>query len=89
MRRLMETPSTSQKRKYDAYEEPRSGSTVDTEDEIGQRDGWSGSEYERTPTKRLKSSGTFDQTGKRKENIGEAELRGKLEGRTNIKRRRV
>jgi hypothetical protein len=65
MRRLAETPSTSQKRKYEAYEEPRSGSAVDAEE--GSRGGYSGSEYERTPTKRLKSSGTFENIGKRKD----------------------
>lgn len=89
LRRLMETPTTSHKRKYDAYEEPRSGSTIGRDDEADSR-GWSGSEYERTPTKRIKCSGTFEQLGKRKEN-GSADTgsSGKHDNRTNIKRRRV
>ncbi|KAH3913582.1 hypothetical protein HBH56_104960 [Parastagonospora nodorum] len=83
LRRLMETPSTAQKRKRDALEEPRSGSTVD-----GDGRNYSGSEYDGTPTKRLKCSGAFEQVGKRKEDGVE---RGgeKVEGRAKFKRRRV
>lgn len=89
LRRLMATPSTAQKRKFNAYDESRSESTTEAEDELGLRDGQSGSEYERTPTKRLKSSGTFEQMGKRKENdytVGSHEQPG---GRSTVKRRRV
>lgn len=89
LRRLMETPSTAQKRKYNAYDESRLESATETEDELGSRGGHSGNEYERTPTKRLKCSGTFEQTGKRKENgyaIGSHE---QPEGRSIFKRRRV
>ncbi|KAL5119848.1 hypothetical protein ACEQ8H_002209 [Pleosporales sp. CAS-2024a] len=68
LRRLMETPSTARKRKRDVFDEPRSGSAVDTDADDGySRNGYSGSEYDGTPTKRLKSSGTFEQLGKRKE----------------------
>ncbi|KNG45446.1 hypothetical protein TW65_07696 [Stemphylium lycopersici] len=67
LRRLMQTPSTAQKRKYDTYEdEPRSGGPAGT-DEEGPKGAYSGSEFEKTPTKRLKSSGTFEQVGKRQE----------------------
>lgn len=83
----METPSTAQKRKYNAYEEPRSESTADTEDD-GSRGGYSGSEFERTPTKRLKSSGAFEQVGKRKEN-GSERPEERLSDRTDFKRRRL
>lgn len=86
----METPSTSQKRKYNAYEEPHSESAADTEEEAGSRGGCSGSEYERTPTKRLKSSGTFEQIGKRKDN-GNAQHESitRFEDRFDIKRRKI
>jgi hypothetical protein len=86
----MQTPSTAQKRKYNAYEEePRSEGPTGT-DEEGSKGGYSGSEYERTPTKRLKSSGTFEQLGKRKENgIGDARAEDEREeGRTDSKRRK-
>ncbi|KAF2028622.1 hypothetical protein EK21DRAFT_113638 [Setomelanomma holmii] len=90
LRRLMETPSTAQKRKRDALEEIRSESAADTAGEEGSRNGYSGSEYDGTPTKRLKSSGTFEHALKRKEN-------GHVEGgreerfpdRVDVKRRRV
>ncbi|KAH7386004.1 hypothetical protein BKA66DRAFT_461301 [Pyrenochaeta sp. MPI-SDFR-AT-0127] len=89
LRRLMETPSTAHKRKYHAYDEPRSESAVETEDD-GSRGGHSGCELERTPTKRLKSSGTFEQTGKRKEdgNVREAEEEW-LGDRGDFKRRKL
>ena len=66
LRRLMEAPSTAQKRKYNAYEEPRLENAARTEYEQGEEHGLSGNEHERTPTKRLKSSGILDQPGKRK-----------------------
>lgn len=89
LRRLMETPSTAQKRKFNAYDEARSESAAETEDEVGSRGGLSGSEFERTPTKRLKSSGTFERTGKRKENGYAPESCEQPEGRSIFKRRRV
>lgn len=90
LRRLMETPSTAQKRKYNALDEPRSEGAAETDDEPASREGYSSSEYERTPTKRLKSSGTFDQTGKRKDNgYAETEPNVQPEGRSNFKRRRM
>ncbi|KAF1939714.1 hypothetical protein EJ02DRAFT_252350 [Clathrospora elynae] len=91
LRRLMETPSTSQKRKYNAYKEPRSEGAAGTEEE-GSKGGYSGSEYERIPTKRVKSSGTFEQIGNRKENgngngtAREEDVR--VEDRTDFKRRK-
>jgi len=78
----METPSTAQKRKRDAFDEPRSGSTVD-----GDGRNYSGSEYDGTPTKRLKCSGAFEQVGKRKEEgVDGGE---KAEERAKFKRRRI
>lgn len=85
----METPSTAHKRKYNAYEEPRSGSAAETEDD-GSRGGHSGSEYERTPTKRLKSSGIFEHSGKRKENGSNWEVdEERPEDRADFKRRKL
>ncbi|KAF2851809.1 hypothetical protein T440DRAFT_394297 [Plenodomus tracheiphilus IPT5] len=90
LRRLMETPSTAQKRKYNAFEEARSEGAAETDDEAISRGGCSGSEYERTPTKRLKSNGTFEQTGKRKDN-GHTEVEASMqpETRSSFKRRRL
>jgi hypothetical protein len=85
----METPSTAQKRKRDALE-PRSESAADTEgEEDGSRSGYSGSEYDGTPTKRLKSSGNFEQMLKRKENGVESGAGERFPDRVDIKRRRV
>jgi hypothetical protein len=87
LRRLMQTPSTAQKRKFDAYEEgPRSDGPAAT-DEEGQRGGHSGSEYERTPTKRLRSSGVFEQLGKRTED-GPVRQDPRFEDRVDVKRRK-
>jgi hypothetical protein len=86
----METPSTSQKRKRDALEEPRSESTVDMDgDDAQSRNGYSGSEYDGTPTKRLKSSGTFEQMLKRKENGSTERGSERLPARADYKRRRI
>jgi hypothetical protein len=80
----METPSTAQKRKRDALEE----GTPDTDaDEGNIRNGYSGSDYDGTPTKRLKSSGTFEHMLKRKEN-GDTDIREERP-RADFKRRRV
>ncbi|KAI4659935.1 uncharacterized protein J4E79_005737 [Alternaria viburni] len=87
LRRLMQTPSTAQKRKFDAYEDgPRSDGPAGTEDE-GQRGGQSGSEYERTPTKRLRSSGTFEHLGNRTEDRPERQS-PRFEDRVDVKRRK-
>jgi hypothetical protein len=84
----MQTPATAQKRKYIAYEEePRSEGPAGT-DEEGSKGGYSGSEYERTPTKRLKSSGAFEQLGKRKENGNDARIEESADDRANFKRRK-
>ncbi|KAF2822164.1 hypothetical protein CC86DRAFT_448539 [Ophiobolus disseminans] len=92
LRRLMETPSTAHKRKRDALEEPRSDSAAENEGEERSRHGYSGSEYDGTPTKRLKSSGTFEQMLKRKED-GNGQSGGaegsRFPDRENVKRRRV
>jgi hypothetical protein len=86
----METPSTSQKRKRDALDDARSESATETEDDTPSRAGYIGIELEGTPTKRIKSSGTFEQTLKRKENghdIGADDQR--FPDREDFKRRRV
>jgi hypothetical protein len=90
LRRLMETPSTAQKRKRDALEDTRSESAAESEDGDWSRNGYSGSDYDGTPTKRLKSSGTFEQMLKRKEN-GEADTASdaRFPDREDFKRRRV
>lgn len=91
LRRLMETPSTSQKRKRDALEDMRSESAAESEgDGDWSRNGYSGSECDGTPTKRLKSSGTFEQMLKRKEN-GEVDTgpEARFPDREDFKRRRV
>jgi hypothetical protein len=88
LRRLMQTPSTAQKRKFDSYEEePRSEGPAGTDDE-GSRGGYSASEHERTPTKRLRSSGTFEGLSKRKE---DGDVKGqdqRFEDRVDVKRRK-
>jgi hypothetical protein len=90
LRRLMETPSTAQKRKRDAFTESSPGSVADTEgDDAYSRNEYSGNEYDRTPTKRLKSSGAFEQTLKRKENDTGGEGRVPDRARANYKRRRA
>ena len=86
----MQTPSTAQKRKFNAYEEESRSEGPTGTDEDGSRGGYSGSEFERTPTKRLKSGGTFEQLGKRKENEN-GNVRAEEEGsgdRANFKRRK-
>ncbi|CAN9186605.1 unnamed protein product [Alternaria alternata] len=88
LRRLMQTPSTAQKRKFDSYEEePRSEGPAGT-DEEGSRGGYSASEQERTPTKRLRSSGTFEGLGKRKEDEPAREQDPRFEDRVDVKRRK-
>jgi hypothetical protein len=84
----MQTPSTAQKRKFDSYEEePRSEGPAGT-DEEGSRGGYSASEQERTPTKRLRSSGTFEGLGKRKEDESAREQDPRFEDRVDVKRRK-
>lgn len=88
LRRLMQTPSTAQKRKYDEYEDvPRSeGST--TADEERLRGQYSGGEFEKTPTKRLRSSGTFEHTGQRQDDGPVRYDTERFEDRTDVKRRK-
>ncbi|KAF2126836.1 hypothetical protein P153DRAFT_388157 [Dothidotthia symphoricarpi CBS 119687] len=86
LQRLMETPSTAQKRKFENYEDMMAEDGADAEEDGNLRS----SEYERTPVKRLRSSGTFEPTLKRKEN-GSTGGGGsdRLESRTDFKRRRL
>lgn len=92
LRRLMDTPSTSHKRKRDAFDDMRSESATETDDDGGSRAGYSGSELEGTPTKRIKSIGSFSQVGKRKENgvtNGTGLDTERFPDREDIKRRKV
>ena len=74
-----------------ALDDTRSESVADTEGDEGYSySGYSGSEYDGTPTKRLKSSGTFEQVLKRKENgPGDRGSNEQLPDRADFKRRRV
>ena len=84
LRRLMQTPSTAQKRKFDAYEDgPRSDGPAGT----GEEKQKGGSEYERTPTKRLRSSGMFEQSGNTQED-GPGRQSPRFEDRVDVKRRK-
>ncbi|KAH8724062.1 hypothetical protein GQ44DRAFT_773320 [Phaeosphaeriaceae sp. PMI808] len=86
LRRLMETPSTAHKRKRDALGESPADGEGDT---WSSRSGYSGSEYDGTPTKRLKSSGAFEQLLKRKEDGSVQEgADQRFPDRTDTKRRR-
>lgn len=79
LRRLMESPSTSQKRKYDAIE--------DVGMEIG---GATQEDLQRTPTKRLKAVGSFEPTMKVKHNGRVRDDLGQASNdRMDIKRRRL
>lgn len=84
----METPSTAQKRKFDTYEEGPKLEGPTGADEESLRGTQSGSERDRTPTKRLKSSGTFEHAGKRKESSDVRRHSDRFEDRTDVKRRR-
>ncbi|KAL7778024.1 hypothetical protein CFE70_004698 [Pyrenophora teres f. teres 0-1] len=85
LRRLMETPSTAQKRKFDTYEEePRSEGAPGTDEGLG--GAHNGSERDRTPTKRLKSSGTLEDMSKRKESSDFRRHSDRFEDRTDVKR---
>lgn len=64
LRRLMETPSTAQKRKRDDDEDTRMESGTETE--VTPRNNYDGNDDDPTPTKRAKISGAFEQAGKRK-----------------------
>lgn len=86
LRRLMNSPSTAQKRKYDAFEDTRMGSGGDTEDdreELLDRD--------RSPTKRLRASGTFESVLlKRKESgLSRADSDERNGEKANFKRRKM
>lgn len=88
LRRLMQTPSTAQKRKYDEYDDvPRSeGSAAADEERL--RSQYGGSEFERTPTKRLRSSGTFEHAGQRQDDGPVRYDTERFEDRTDVKRRK-
>lgn len=95
LQRLMETPSTAQKRKFDTYEDTMAADGVDVEEDGNLRS----SDYERTPVKRLRITGTFEASRKRKENEsvgGGGDGRGgsnnddeRLKSRTDFKRRKL
>ncbi|KAJ4305619.1 hypothetical protein N0V90_001150 [Kalmusia sp. IMI 367209] len=84
LRRLMDSPSTSQKRKYDALEGVESGG--DTEGD--QEDVWQG----RSPMKKIRASGSFEPIAavmKRKENGASPNNGGEgQEDRNSFKRRK-
>lgn len=63
LRRLMETPSTAQKRKRDDDEDTRMLSG--TEAEATPQSGHNGNDNDPTPTKRARLSSSFEQGGKR------------------------
>lgn len=63
LRRLMETPSTAQKRKRDDDEDTPMQSGTETE--VTPRTGHDGNNDDPTPTKRARLSGNFEQNGKR------------------------
>lgn len=84
----MQTPSTAQKRKYDEYEDaPSSGGPAGTEEE-GVKNQQSGGEYEKTPTKRLRSSGVFEHAGDRKDDGPVRYDTERFDDRTDVKRRK-
>lgn len=89
LRRLMETPSTAQKRKRDALADFQSDGAGDADGDDVSRNGYSASDYDGTPTKRLKSSGTFEQVLKRKEEGGLGGGEERFPDRADFKRRRV
>lgn len=62
LRRLMETPSTAQKRKRDDEDTPMQSGT---ETEVTPQAGYGGNNDDPTPMKRARLSGTFEQNGKR------------------------
>ncbi|KAH6625380.1 hypothetical protein C7974DRAFT_434492 [Boeremia exigua] len=68
LRRLMETPSTAQKRKRDDEDTHMESST---EAELTPRTGRNDSNDDPTPTKRMRMSGGFEQAGKRARDEGE------------------
>ena len=88
LRRLMQTPSTAQKRKYDEYEDVPKSEESTTADEERSRGQYSGGEFEKTPTKRLRSSGTFEHTGQRQEDGPVRYDTERFEDRTDVKRRK-
>ncbi|KAF2689230.1 hypothetical protein K458DRAFT_290663, partial [Lentithecium fluviatile CBS 122367] len=63
LRRLMDSPSTSQKRKRDAFDDTRMGNGGDSEGAVEDD-----VDIRRTPTKKLRASGSFEPALKRKEN---------------------
>lgn len=85
LRRLMDSPSTAQKRKYDVFEDTRMESGGDTED-----DGEGHSERERSPVKRLKASRVFEPVLKRKEDrLARGDTHERNGDRADVKRRKV
>ncbi|KAF2658609.1 hypothetical protein K491DRAFT_689913 [Lophiostoma macrostomum CBS 122681] len=86
LRQLMDSPSTAKKRKLDAFEPPEdNGGDVEA-------DGSDWSERYKSPTKKIRSSGQFEQMVKLNEGVKRGDgdgQEGEEEGRGAFKRRRV
>jgi hypothetical protein len=80
LRQLMDSPSTAKKRKLDTYETP--------ENDDGDADASDWSEKYKSPTKKIRSSGQFEQMVKLNEGVKRGEGR-EDEGRGSFKRRRI
>ncbi|KAJ4325717.1 hypothetical protein N0V94_000476 [Neodidymelliopsis sp. IMI 364377] len=84
LRRLMETPSTAQKRKFENFEDLRieGGSDLEEDTKKTENDGM--------PAKRMRNSGTFEPIKKRKIIEGRKEVsRERFSDRTDFKRRKL
>lgn len=90
LRQLRDSPSTSQKRKRDGVEVVRRGE-VTAEEEAGNAEDMFASL--RSPTKKLKAFGQFEQVLKPKEGVKRGDENGdareRPEGREEVKRRRL
>ncbi|KAF2865510.1 hypothetical protein BDV95DRAFT_586547 [Massariosphaeria phaeospora] len=81
LRRLMESPSTSQKRKYNAIDERRKDSTGDGED--GNPD------MDRSPTKKLKWSGIVEPLKRKEAGLSQEAAEGRDGGGAGYKKRKM
>jgi hypothetical protein len=85
LRRLMDSPGTSQKRKRGAYEDISMGNGGNARDETEEN-----MDIRSTPTKKLKASGSFEPALKRKENSLARENSDTRNGqRSDFKRRKI
>jgi hypothetical protein len=81
----MDSPSTSQKRKRVAYEDTWTSNGGDAGDEAEEN-----TDIRRTPTKKLRASGTFEPALKRKENgLARGGFDEQDGQRSDFKRRRI